>query len=256
MFFSKMMRFFRDTRNAPQFLNENSRGVFTIGLIALMATPGVAFAVYQFVLNAKNLTAAQAGVELPFKIFTVAMAVSLMIGVPLINMLMKGERSVLDLHDLLEGASEQADDPINPANPVLVVAERIRTRLQQDHMRAQRAVNDVGDFEYRWISWSEMPLLRKVGFVVVLTIGFATFAYGVALLAGLVPPKPMPDGIDLTRPNGMMLRNIRSGEADLILGLVLGVLGAVTGFFSTRFFVRTVSKSDEALKRFMKEMGI
>ncbi len=253
MFISKMTRYLRNSRNAPQFLSEEARGVFMLGLLALMATPGLAFAVYQFVLSAKNLTIAQAGAELPFKIFVVAMVVSLIIGALLFSML-KRERRVLDLEELLEGVS--ADELFNPENPVPVFTERIRARLQQDYARIRRAHAYLADFQYRWMSWSDMSAFRKVSFVVVLAIGLATFAYGVVLLAGLVPPRPTPASIDLTRPNGMILRTLRSGQVDMILGLVLMLMGAITALFSTRFFMRMTSKSDEALKRFMEEMNI
>lgn len=254
MFVTKLARFFRDSRNAPQFLNENARAVFTLGLCALMITPGLAFAAYQFVLSAKNLTAAQAGVELPFTIMVIAMIVSHIIGGLLLIMLTKGERKIFGLEELLEGLS--AEQLFNLESPALVLIERVRARLQQDYARALRARNDIADFQYRWMRWREMSLMRKVGFIVVLVVGFATFAYGVALVAGLIPPRPMPPGIDVTRPNGMLLRNIRSGQVDMFLGLSLALMGAITGFFSTRFFVRMTSKSDEALKRFMEEMGI
>ena len=253
MFISKMARYLRNSRNAPQFLSEEARGVFMLGLLALMATPGLAFAVYQFMLSAKNLTIAQAGAELPFKIFLVAMVVSLIIGALLFSML-KRERTVLDLEELLEGVS--ADELFNPENPVPVFTERIRARLQQDYARIRRAHAHLADLQYRWMSWRDLSAFRKVSFVMVLAIGVASFAYGVVLLAGLVPPRPMPASIDLTRPNGMILRTLRSGQVDMILGLVLVFMGAITGFFSTRFFVRMTSKSDEALKRFMEEMNI
>jgi len=250
-----MLPLFRDERNYPQFLNKKARSTVVFLLVGALFLPSFALAIVMQEAQIRNHFVRQETLVAGLTCAALAqMVIALLIVFPLFSR--EKEKMIVDVDELMEVMHKEEGEVIDSRDRAVALVRHIKGLYEAEFRDLDKQARNWDDLVVKRVRWRDMSLGKKL--VQVASVGFplALAGWSVALMLGYMPKHPRNPALDAT-PNGRLMNEFFSGDHDFIIGLFIFafcVIMAHMFYHMGRTDYR--SKSDDALKKFMGEMGI